>query len=173
MRATMDSLSVARATRLSRASGQACSQRDSAPHCGPGSYHISARSPVPVDWAQVETTADAIGAPTPASCSSPQASLPRSRAAAWRPATGIQYTVCTGRPSAATRSRQSCPSRPADPAVHPGGEERNRGFTTLVDGVLVATEHRGFFEQDYPIPAALTEARTTVRVRFEPGSLSD
>ena len=54
------------------------------------------------------------------------------------------------------------------------GEERNRRFRILVDGVLVATEQLEankpgeFFERDYPIPVSLTEGKPTVRVRFEP-----
>jgi uncharacterized protein len=54
------------------------------------------------------------------------------------------------------------------------GEERNRRFRILLDGVLIATERLEankpgeFFEQDYPIPAALTQGKQTVRVRFEP-----
>jgi DUF1680 family protein len=54
------------------------------------------------------------------------------------------------------------------------GEERNRRFRILVDGVLIATERLEanrpgeFFEQDYPIPAAVTEGKQAVRVRFEP-----
>jgi uncharacterized protein len=54
------------------------------------------------------------------------------------------------------------------------GEERNRRFRILVDGVVVATERLEankpgeFFDQDYPIPASLTGGKSTVRVRFEP-----
>lgn len=54
------------------------------------------------------------------------------------------------------------------------GEERNRRFRILVDGVLVATERLEankpgeFFEQDYAIPVSLTDGKPAVRVRFEP-----
>ena len=54
------------------------------------------------------------------------------------------------------------------------GEERDRRFAILVDGVVVANEQlRGtgpsdFIERDYTIPEALTKGKSTVRVRFEP-----
>ncbi len=54
------------------------------------------------------------------------------------------------------------------------GEERNRLFRILVDGVLIATERLDanrpgeFFEQDYPVPLSLTKGKPTLRVRFEP-----
>jgi len=44
----------------------------------------------------------------------------------------------------------------------------------LLDGALIATERLeankpgDFFEQEYPIPASLTEGKQSVRVRFEP-----
>jgi DUF1680 family protein len=54
------------------------------------------------------------------------------------------------------------------------GEERNRRFRILVDDVAIANERLDgsrpgeFFEQDYPIPTALTAGKTSIRVRFEP-----
>jgi hypothetical protein len=54
------------------------------------------------------------------------------------------------------------------------GEERNRRFSILVDGVMLARElligdgPMDFFSREYPIPAALTENKPTVRIRFEP-----
>jgi DUF1680 family protein len=54
------------------------------------------------------------------------------------------------------------------------GEERNRRFRILVDDVVIANERLEgskpgeFFEQDYPIPTALTAGKTSIRVRFEP-----
>jgi hypothetical protein len=54
------------------------------------------------------------------------------------------------------------------------GEERNRRFRILVDGVVVAQERLTgerpgeFFERDYPIPPELTRGKSEVRVRFEP-----
>jgi DUF1680 family protein len=54
------------------------------------------------------------------------------------------------------------------------GEERNRAFRILVDGTSIAHqtldgEHPGvFFDQDYPIPPALTAGKTSVLVRFDP-----
>jgi DUF1680 family protein len=54
------------------------------------------------------------------------------------------------------------------------GEERNRKFKILVDGVSIATEelnaeHPGeFFDKDYPIPLKLTSGKTTIRLRIEP-----
>jgi hypothetical protein len=54
------------------------------------------------------------------------------------------------------------------------GEERNRRFRILVDNVVIASERLEgsrpgeFFEQDYPIPTALTLNKTSIRVRFEP-----
>jgi len=54
------------------------------------------------------------------------------------------------------------------------GEERNRRFRILVDGVVVAQERLTgerpgeFFERDYPVPPELTKGKSEVRVRFEP-----
>jgi DUF1680 family protein len=54
------------------------------------------------------------------------------------------------------------------------GEERNRAFRILVDGVAIAHQtldgdHPGvFFDRDYPIPDSLSRGRTSVVVRFEP-----
>jgi DUF1680 family protein len=54
------------------------------------------------------------------------------------------------------------------------GEERNRRFRILVDDVVIASERLEgskpgeFFEQDYPIPTALSAGKTSIRVRFEP-----
>ncbi len=54
------------------------------------------------------------------------------------------------------------------------GEERDRRFSILVDGVAVAREvltgdgPMAFFEREYAIPAALTEGKPTLRIRFEP-----
>jgi hypothetical protein len=54
------------------------------------------------------------------------------------------------------------------------GEERNRQFKILVDGVVIAQERLTgerpgeFFERDYPIPPELTKGKTEIRVRFEP-----
>jgi hypothetical protein len=54
------------------------------------------------------------------------------------------------------------------------GEERNRQFKILVDGVVIAQERLigerpgEFFERDYPIPPELTQGKTEIRVRFEP-----
>jgi DUF1680 family protein len=54
------------------------------------------------------------------------------------------------------------------------GEERNRAFRILVDGVLIAHQtldgdHPGaFFDRDYPVPEALSRGRSSVVVRFEP-----
>jgi hypothetical protein len=54
------------------------------------------------------------------------------------------------------------------------GGERDRRFTILVDGVALASEQLNgsgpidFFERDYAIPEALTQGKSTLRVRFEP-----
>jgi DUF1680 family protein len=54
------------------------------------------------------------------------------------------------------------------------GEERDRRFTILIDGVIVASEQLSgagpsdFIERDYQIPATLTSAKPLLRVRFEP-----
>jgi len=54
------------------------------------------------------------------------------------------------------------------------GEERNRRFRILVDDLVIANERLEgsrpgeFFEQDYPVPTALTAGKTSIRVRFEP-----
>ncbi len=67
--------------------------------------------------------------------------------------------------------------------LHPGpatlratywGEERNRAFRILVDGVGIAHvtlsgDHEGaFFDQDYPIPETITQGKTRMIVRFQP-----
>jgi DUF1680 family protein len=54
------------------------------------------------------------------------------------------------------------------------GEERDRRFTILIDGVIVATEQLSgaglsdFIERDYSIDEALTKGKSTLRIRFEP-----
>jgi uncharacterized protein len=54
------------------------------------------------------------------------------------------------------------------------GEERDRRFSITVDGELLAREEltgagpSEFFERDYAVPAALSEGKRTLRVRFEP-----
>jgi hypothetical protein len=54
------------------------------------------------------------------------------------------------------------------------GEERNRRFDILVDGVVVAKEKLDgsrpgeFFDQSYPIPPELTKNKSTIKVRFQP-----
>jgi uncharacterized protein len=54
------------------------------------------------------------------------------------------------------------------------GEERDRRFSILVDGVVVASERLNgagpteFVEREYPLPEALTQDKATVRIRFEP-----
>jgi hypothetical protein len=54
------------------------------------------------------------------------------------------------------------------------GEERDRRFTILVEGAIVASEQLSgagpseFIERDYSIPATLTDGRTALRIRFEP-----
>lgn len=54
------------------------------------------------------------------------------------------------------------------------GEERNRDFYILVDGVRIAgvklsAGHPGqFFEEDYPVPQELTRGKQALVVRFEP-----
>jgi DUF1680 family protein len=54
------------------------------------------------------------------------------------------------------------------------GEERNRSFKILVDGVAIAADqltgdHPGaFFERDYPIPLGLTQGKSSIVVRFSP-----
>ena len=54
------------------------------------------------------------------------------------------------------------------------GEERDRRFKILVDGVIVAGEQLSgagpsdFFERDYSIPAVLTNEKANLRIRFEP-----
>ena len=54
------------------------------------------------------------------------------------------------------------------------GEERKRQFDILVDGVKIATQHLQadhpgkFFDVEYPVPEALTQGKTKVRVRFAP-----
>jgi DUF1680 family protein len=54
------------------------------------------------------------------------------------------------------------------------GEERNRSFKILVDGVAIAADqltgdHAGaFFERDYPVPLALTQGKASILVRFAP-----
>jgi hypothetical protein len=54
------------------------------------------------------------------------------------------------------------------------GEERDRRFNILIDGTVLASEQLNgsgpseFFERDYPIPEALIQGKSSVRVRFEP-----
>jgi uncharacterized protein len=54
------------------------------------------------------------------------------------------------------------------------GEERDRRFTILADGVMVARQELSgdrpgeFFERDYPIPETLTKDKASLRIRFEP-----
>jgi uncharacterized protein len=54
------------------------------------------------------------------------------------------------------------------------GEERDRRFTILIDGVAVAAEQLDgsgpseFFEREYLLAEALTQNKSKVRVRFEP-----
>jgi uncharacterized protein len=54
------------------------------------------------------------------------------------------------------------------------GEERDRRFAILVDGVRVAKEELNgdqpgeFIERNYRIPEALTQNKPTLRIRFEP-----
>jgi uncharacterized protein len=54
------------------------------------------------------------------------------------------------------------------------GEERNRDFYILVDGVRIASVklsagHPGqFFDEDYPVPPELTQGKQALVVRFEP-----
>jgi hypothetical protein len=54
------------------------------------------------------------------------------------------------------------------------GEERNKRFDILIDGVRIATQaltgqHPGdFFDVDYPIPPELTRGKESVTVRFQP-----
>jgi hypothetical protein len=54
------------------------------------------------------------------------------------------------------------------------GEERDRRFTILADGVALASEQLNgsgpsdFFERDYAIPEALTQGKAALRIRFEP-----
>jgi hypothetical protein len=54
------------------------------------------------------------------------------------------------------------------------GEERNRSFKILIDGVSIAADQLTgdrpgvFFERDYPIPLALTQGKATILVRFAP-----
>jgi hypothetical protein len=54
------------------------------------------------------------------------------------------------------------------------GEERNRSFKILVDGVSIAADQLTgdrpgvFFERDYPIPLALTQGKASIVVRFAP-----
>jgi uncharacterized protein len=56
------------------------------------------------------------------------------------------------------------------------GEERDRQFSILVDGMVIATERldgsgpSDFVEREYPLPPALTKNRATLRVRFEPAT---
>jgi DUF1680 family protein len=54
------------------------------------------------------------------------------------------------------------------------GEERDRRFTILIDGVVVAREELNgegsseFVQRDYPIAAQLTKDKSALRVRFQP-----
>lgn len=56
------------------------------------------------------------------------------------------------------------------------GEERERRFSILIDGTVVAIERldgsgpSDFIERDYPLPPALTKDKAVVRIRFEPVS---
>ncbi len=55
-----------------------------------------------------------------------------------------------------------------------GADGGNRNFNILVDGQIIATQRLNrdkldeFFDVIYPIPAALTQGKTNVKVRFEP-----
>lgn len=54
------------------------------------------------------------------------------------------------------------------------GDERPRDFDILVDMVKVATQHLGhdhpgeFFDVEYPLPDALTNGKSSIKVRFVP-----
>ena len=54
------------------------------------------------------------------------------------------------------------------------GEERDRRFKILVDGVVMASEQLSgagpadFMERDYSVDEALTQEKSTLRIRFEP-----
>ena len=54
------------------------------------------------------------------------------------------------------------------------GDERDRRFTILVDGIAVAKEQLSgadlsdFIERDYSVPPDLTHEKTVLRIRFEP-----
>jgi hypothetical protein len=69
--------------------------------------------------------------------------------------------------------RMQCAEGPMTVQAMYRGDERNRRFRVLVDGVAIASERlegaRGecFFEQDYPVPVELTRGKRTVIVRFE------
>lgn len=66
------------------------------------------------------------------------------------------------------------PSAPLTLQATYWGEERNRRFAILVDGVEIARESLNgeapgaFFDRAYPIPEALTRGKDKIRVRFEP-----
>jgi DUF1680 family protein len=70
-----------------------------------------------------------------------------------------------------------------DMKAHPGplvlqatywGDERPRDFDILVDNVKIATQHLGhdhpgeFFSVEYPLPDALTNGKSSLKVRFVP-----
>jgi uncharacterized protein len=54
------------------------------------------------------------------------------------------------------------------------GEERGRDFDILVDDVKIATQHLGgdvpgkFIDIEYPLPQALTDKKSALKVRFVP-----
>jgi len=54
------------------------------------------------------------------------------------------------------------------------GEERDRRFSILIDGAVIASEHlegtgpAEFIERDYTLPEGLTKGKSKLRVRFEP-----
>jgi DUF1680 family protein len=58
------------------------------------------------------------------------------------------------------------------------GEERGNSFDILVDNVMLATQQLKnnkpgrFFEVEYPVPEALTQNKTSIRVRFVPHARS-
>jgi len=54
------------------------------------------------------------------------------------------------------------------------GDERKRDFDIFIDNVKVASQHLEadqpgkFFDVEYPVPEALTQGKTTIKVRFAP-----
>lgn len=58
------------------------------------------------------------------------------------------------------------------------GDERGQNFDILVDNVVLATQELKanqpgrFFDVDYPLPAALTEGKASIKVRFVPHNRS-